>query len=80
MLQGGDKGCVAPKSVGDRLAVELDWECRVEGVFRPPGESGSAAVRRQRERVRPPVTVARVGPKTPFRAHRSLTEPQAPIG
>ncbi|KAN0138219.1 hypothetical protein V8E53_004108 [Lactarius tabidus] len=37
--QGGDKGCVAPKSVGDRSAMELNRECRVEGVFRPPGES-----------------------------------------
>jgi hypothetical protein len=40
MLQGGDKGCVAPKSVGNWPAVEPDQECRVEGVFRPPGESG----------------------------------------
>jgi hypothetical protein len=48
MLQGGDKGCIALKRVGNRPAVELDRECRVEGVFKPPGES-DAAVRRQRE-------------------------------
>jgi hypothetical protein len=39
MLQGGDKGCVAPKSVGDRLAVEPSRECRVEGSMSPLRES-----------------------------------------
>jgi hypothetical protein len=39
MLQGGDKGCVAPKSVGDRPAVEPSRECRVEGRMSPLRES-----------------------------------------
>jgi hypothetical protein len=53
---------------------------RVEGVFRPPGESGSAAVRRQRKRVAATDEGSQSELRDTLQSPQRLTEPQAPAG
>ncbi|KAN0131839.1 hypothetical protein V8E53_010367 [Lactarius tabidus] len=72
----GPRACCKPQRVWVTAGCGAEPGSRVEGVFRPPGESGNVAVRRQRERVGPPMKAAR----TPLRTMLAPANSELPRG